>query len=161
MNGHSRIHHHCDTLLVGLTMHPPLIDILLQFQLHCITQTADVSKTYRAIELVTSDRDLHKFVWRNNDKDPLVNYCMTRITFSVSASSFAANMAVKQNAIDFAAEFLIAAKGVDASFYVDDCLTGADSIPEAIALYNQLHTSFSKSGFLLRKWNSNNLEVIK
>jgi len=49
-------------------------------------------------------------------KDPLCDYRMTRVTFGVSASSFAANMAVKQNALDFATEFPNAAKVVDESF---------------------------------------------
>ena len=42
-----------DTLLVGPTIHPPLIDMLLRFRLHRIvfTADADVSKMYRAIEL--------------------------------------------------------------------------------------------------------------
>ena len=150
-----------DTLLVGPTIHPPLIDVLLRFRFHRIALTADVSKMYRAIELVPSDRDLHRFIWRNNVKDPLINYRMTRVTFGVSASSFAANMAVKQNAIDFATEFPRAARVVDTSFYVDDCLTGADSIAETIDLHAQLHTLFSKGGFLLRKWNSSDSEVIK
>ena len=79
---------------------------------------------------------------------------MTRVTFGVSASSFAAKMAVKQNATDFATEFPTAAKVVDTSFCVDDCLTGANSTAEAIDLHTQLHTLFSKGGFLLRKWNS-------
>ena len=47
---------------------------------------------YRAIELVRSDRDLHRFVWRNDIKDQLVDYRMTRVTFGVSASLFAANI---------------------------------------------------------------------
>ena len=42
-----------DTLLVRPTVHPPLIDVLLRFCLHRITLTADVSKMYRAIELVS------------------------------------------------------------------------------------------------------------
>ena len=94
-------------------------------------------------------------------KDPLCDYRMTRVTFGVSASSFAANMAVKQNALDFATEFPNAAKVVDKSFYVDDCLTGANSITEAVTLQTQLHSLFSKGGFLLRKWNSSEVEVLK
>ena len=43
-------------------------------------------------------------------------------------------MSIKQNALDFAHEFPLAAKSVDESFYVDDCLTGADTIEEAIEL---------------------------
>ena len=148
-------------ILLGPTIHPPLIDVLLKFRFHRIALTADVSKMYRAIELAPSDCDLHRFVWRNNVKDPLIDYRMTRVTFGVSALSFAANMAVKQNAIDFATEFRRAARVIDTSFYVDDCLTGADSIAEAIDLHTQLHTLFCKGGFLLRKWNSSDSEVIK
>ena len=41
---------------------------------------------------------------------------MTRVTFGVSTSSFAANMAVKQNAIDHAYEYPLAADAVEKSF---------------------------------------------
>ena len=109
-----------DSLLVGPTTHPPLIDVLLQFRTHRVALTTDVSKMYRAVELVPADRDLHRFVWRNNPKDPLLDYRMTRVTFGVSASSFAANMAVKQNARDYDMEYPLAAKSVNTSFYVDD-----------------------------------------
>ena len=150
-----------DTLLVGPTVHPPLIDVLLQFRLHRIALTAEVSKMYRAIELTPSDRDLHRFVWRSNSTEPLVDYRMTRVTFGVSASAFAANMSVKQNAIDHAAEYPQAANVVQTSFYVDDCLTGANTIDEAIELQRQLHDLFAKGGFLLRKWTSSDSTVME
>ena len=41
-------------------------------------------------------------------------------------------MSVKQNAIDLAQEFLKAANAVYWSVYVDDGLTGADTVEEAI-----------------------------
>ena len=53
---------------------------------------------------------------------------MTRVTFGVSASSFAANMSVRQNELDLAHEFSLAAKVVEDCFYIDDCLTGADML---------------------------------
>ena len=43
-----------DTLLVGPTVHPPLIDILSRFHLHRIALTTDVSQMYRAIQLAES-----------------------------------------------------------------------------------------------------------
>ena len=55
-----------DTLLVGPTVHAPLIDVLLRFRRYRIALTTDVSKMYRAIELVPADRDLHRFVWRKS-----------------------------------------------------------------------------------------------
>ena len=61
---------------------------------------------YRAIELSAEDRDFHRFVWRSSPADVLKDFRMTRLTFGVSASSFAANMSVKQNALDHAHETL-------------------------------------------------------
>ena len=137
-----------------------LIDVLLKFRFHRYALTTDVSKMYRAIKLTQSDRDYHRFVWRRNPTDPLREYRMTRLTFGVSASSFAANMAVKQNAMDFSLQYPMAVQRVYEAFYVDDGLTGADSIPETIHLQRQLQELFERGGFTLRKWNSNNSEIL-
>ena len=88
-----------DQLLIGPTLHPPLVDVVIRFCQHRIALTTDVSRLYR--------------------KD----YRMTRLTFGVSASCSAANMAVKQNAIDFSKEYHRAASIVSISFYVDNSLT--------------------------------------
>lgn len=46
-----------DTLMVGPTIHPPLIDVLLRFRIHCVM--------YRAMELVEPDQDLRMEVQIN------------------------------------------------------------------------------------------------
>ena len=147
-----------DTLLVGPTLHPPLVDVLLRFRMHQVALTADVSKMYRAVKLSESDKDLHRFVWRSQSNESLKECRMTRVTFGVSASSFAANMAVKQNALD---HFPAASEVVHKSFYVNDCLTGAPDPASALLLQQQLTKLFSLGGFVLRKWNSNDLSVLK
>ena len=82
---------------------------------------ADVSWMYRAILLTEPDKDLHRFVWRDNPNGQLRDYRMTRLTFGISASLFITNMFVKQNAIDFGSQYPKAAKQVE-TFYVDDYL---------------------------------------
>ena len=141
-----------DTLLVGPTVRPPLIDVLLRFRLHQVALVTDVSLMYRAILLTESDKGLHRFIWRS-PKAPLLDYRMTRVTFGISASSFAANMSVKQNAIDLAYEYPLAVKAVSTAFYVDDGLTGADSTKEAIELQQQLQGLFSRGGILTTRWS--------
>ena len=89
-----------DQLRVGPTVHSTLIDVLLRFRLHRVALSTDVSRMYRAVVLPCEDRDLHRFVWRERTDEPLRDYRMTRVTFGVSSSSFAANMAVKQNALN-------------------------------------------------------------
>ena len=86
---------------------------------------------------------------------------MTRLTFGVSASSFVANMAIKQNTLDHTCDFPLATEIVDKSFYVDDCLTGALDSESALILQGQLVKLFSLGGFVLRKWNSNDPSVLR
>ena len=97
--------------------------------------TADGSKMYRAVHLAPEDKDFHRFVWRSTPTDPLKDFRMTRVTFGVSASSFAA---IKQNALDFEHKFPLASKVVEENIYVDDCLAGAHNINGALALHHQL-----------------------
>ena len=146
-----------DTLLVGPTVHASLVDVLLRFRQHRVALIADVSRMYRAVALPESDRDMHRFVWRTSPNDCLKDYRMTRVTFGVSSSAFVANMCIKQNATDHATQYPLAAAAVLNSFYVDDGLTGADSIE----LHNQLQVLFATGGFLLRKWNSSESAVLE
>ena len=80
---------------------------------------------------------------------------MTRVTFGVSASSLVANVC-ETNAVDLALNLLL--KQLKS---VDDGLTGADSVDEAVILHNQLQNLFDKEGFLLRKWNSSEPKVLQ
>ena len=150
-----------DTLLVGPTVHPTLIDVLIRFRRYKIAMITDVSKMYRAVGLVDKDKDFHRFVWREKSGEPLIDYRMTRVTFGVSASAFVTTMSIKRNAIDNRNQYPLAHKAVCESFYVDDGLVGADSVDQAINLQKELQNLFYKGGFLLRKWNSSNSEVLE
>ena len=112
---------------------------------------ADVMKMYR---------DLHHFIWRRSRDEALKDFRMKHVTFGVSASCFAANMAVKQNAEELKEEFPLAYQAVRDSFYVDDGLTGANDIQTAVLLRQQLQEMFSRAGFQLKKWNSNEPSVL-
>ena len=85
---------------------------------------------------------------------------MIRVTFGVSASSFAVNMSLQQNADNFAHEYPVAVKAVHKPFYVDDGLTGADSVAGTIILHKELQELFARGNFQLRKWNSSSPEVL-
>ena len=150
-----------DTVLVGLTVYPHLLDVLLRFRMHCVALTADMSKMYQAVELVPSDRNFHHFIWRSEPSQTLKDYSMTRATFGVSASCLAVNMALKQNAIDLTDKHPLAANVVNEYFYVDDTLTGADSTKSAITLQRKLQDLLACGGFLLREWNSNESLVLE
>ena len=98
----------------------------------------DVSRMCCAVLLPKSQRDLHHFVWREDPERPLVDYRMTRLTFGISASSFAAKLAMKQNPLDNMDTHPQAVQAVLDSFYVHDELTGANSIEESVRLHEEL-----------------------
>ena len=85
---------------------------------------------------------------------------MTRVTFGISASCFAANMAIKKNAQEFSSTYPLAAKVAQENFYVDDGLSGADGIDQAMHLRMELQQLFNQGGFTLRKWNSSEKSVL-
>lgn len=70
-------------------------------------------------------------------------------------------MSVVQNAMDFSKEHPIASRKIKTSLYVDDCLTGADSVEEAAMLQADLQQLFGKAQFLLRKWNSSHSAALE
>ena len=100
---------------------------MLRFRLHRVPITADVGK------MEVKPTELLKDYW------------MTRVAFGVSALSFAANMSVRQNALDLAHKFPLAAKVVEDCFYIDDCLTGANTIERAILLLKSIDPGLQDS----------------
>ncbi|XP_078357312.1 uncharacterized protein LOC144642205 [Oculina patagonica] len=149
-----------DQLLVGPTVHPPLNDVLIRFRQHPYVLTTDVSKMYRAVVLAPEDRDFHRFLWRENATDPVVDYRMTRVTFGIASAPFLATNSVLHLAKQNESELPLAAKAVTESFYVDDGLPSVETKQEAILLHHQLQDLFNRGGFKLHKWDSNSPEVL-
>ncbi len=116
---------------------------------------------YRAVELAPADKDLHRFVWRSkpndpsstglpNDKNNVWCLCILLCRQHVGKAKFPR----------LRTEYPQATQAVKNSFYVDDGLTGADSVDQAIQLQGELQESFMKGGFLLRKWDPTVLENV-
>ena len=125
-----------DHFMVGPTVHSSLIDVFLRFRRYKVALTTDVSRIYRAVHFSANQNDLHRFVWREHPQQPFTDYRMTRLTLGVSASSFAANMAMKPNASNYGHKYPQASQAFLKLFYVhvDDGLGGADTVNEAIQL---------------------------
>ena len=121
--------------------------------------TTDISKMYRVVLLSEDQRDLHRFVWREDRTQPMRDYRMTRLTFGVSASPFAANMALRQNALNLQEKYPQAAQAALDCFYVDDGLVGEDSVDDAVCLRGELQSLFFAGGFTLRKWRTSDKAV--
>ena len=75
---------------------------------------------------------------------------MTCLTFGVACSPFLAVQVLRQVALVYQQEYLLVSQVVLNNFYVDDCLTGTESV-EALLLRSSLNDLLSKARMTLRK----------
>ncbi|XP_058449072.1 uncharacterized protein LOC131429038 [Malaya genurostris] len=143
------------TQMVGPTVQNDLISILMNFQSHKIAFTADIPKMYRQILVNEDDIRFQRILWREHQDQPLLVFDLRTVTYGLASSPFLATMALRQLADDEERRYPLAAKAIRKSFYIDDVLTGADSLDDAITLKNEIVGLLKKGGFDAHKFCSN------
>lgn len=155
-NGHSLN----DKLLVGPSIQDDLINIILRFRSFQYVITADIAMMFRQILISPEDRNLQKICWRRNSSDVLKYYTLNTVTYGTSSAPFLAARVLRQLAMEDGSKYPLAKVALERDFYMDDVLTGAKSKEEAIQLQTQLMDLLKQGGFPLRKWRSNDEEIL-
>jgi len=138
-------------LLVGRNLLPALSDILLRWRWHRYVLISDVEKMYRQIIVHEEDRELQRIVWRSNSRQEISEFRLNTVTYGLACAPFLAIRILHQLAYDEAARYPEGAVVLIRDVYMDDVLTGADSIEEALQIQNQLILLCKAGGFPLRK----------
>ena len=149
-----------DRLMVGPKVQNDLVNILTRFRTHPVALNADIAKMYRQLKLNPEDKDYHRFVWRESQNEPIVDYRMTAVTFGLASSPYQAQRVLKQLSIDERHRFLLAAPVLETDTYMDDLLSGERNTGAAIELAQQAIGLCQSGGFNLRKWISNEPSVM-
>ncbi|XP_070141766.1 uncharacterized protein [Drosophila kikkawai] len=149
-----------DILYAGPTVQSELFAILLRFRTHKYVFTADIEKMYRQV-WIHPDHQFHQLiVWQKNPSDELKYYRLKTVTYGTTSAPFLATKCLDYLAEKTVKNLPLGASVLKHDFYVDDCLTGANSIPEAVQIQQELNKILVPAGFKLRKWCSNNGEVL-
>lgn len=148
------------TLLPGPSLYPLLTTIITQFRDHSIGMTADVSRMFREVGLNPEEADYHRYLHQDED-GVMRDYRMNRLTFGVTSSPYLATQVLRQLASDYQTQYPEAAAIVRQTFYVDDCLTGTNSLDEAKRLREQLNQLLAKGCMTLRKWRSSSAALLE
>ncbi len=143
-----------DILLPGSCPYPPLSDILIRFRKHRVGVSADISKMFREVLLHPEDRDLHRFILRD-EAGALIDCRMKRVTFSITSSPFLATQVLRTLANIVSVSYPLTAKRMQKDFYVDDLLSGADIVQEADQLRRETCDILESAGMTIRKWRTN------
>ncbi|GFX61451.1 integrase catalytic domain-containing protein [Trichonephila clavipes] len=138
-----------------------LFSIMVRFRKHIFAFIADVQKMYRMIWINPDQRKLQRILWRENMDEPIKTFELSTVTYGTTSAPFLATRTLKQLALDEAGNFPLGSSVVMSDMYIDDVLTGADTLLEAKELKNQLINIFAKGGMVLHKWCGNNTELIE
>ncbi|XP_055916401.1 uncharacterized protein LOC129949150 [Eupeodes corollae] len=148
-------------LLVGPKLQTNIIDLVLRWRTHRVTFTADIEKMYRQIMVSFPDRYFQLILWREQKSSPIKVFKMNTVTFGTASAPYLAIKVLKKLADDESQNFPEGAKVVREDMYVDDLISGADSIEEAKRKQHEAKQLLASAGFNLRKWTSNSKALLE
>ncbi|XP_076285433.1 uncharacterized protein LOC143218312 [Lasioglossum baleicum] len=142
-----------DGLMVGPTIQDKLFEHLLRFRTHSYVITADIEKMYRQVLVHPQDRKYQRIFWYHDNR--IRTFELNTVTFGVSSAPYLAIRTIQQLAVDEGADFPYASEILKRDLYVDDLLTGANSLEEVLIIRNEVIELLKRGGFTIRQWASN------
>ncbi|KAJ8912011.1 hypothetical protein NQ315_003548 [Exocentrus adspersus] len=110
---------------------------------------------YRMILVDPKQRCYQRIIWRETPEEPLNEYELNTVTYGTASASYLSVRCIKQIAIDCQADYPEASQAISKDFYVDDFLSGGNSIEEVNRGCLDVSSILQSAGFKLRKWTSN------
>ncbi|GFW76428.1 DUF1758 domain-containing protein [Trichonephila clavipes] len=74
---------------------------------------------------------LQRILWRENMDEPIKTFELSTVTYGTTSAPFLATRTLKQLALDEAGNFPLGSSVVMSDMYIDDVLTGAETLLEA------------------------------
>nr|XP_022918410.1 uncharacterized protein LOC111427476 [Onthophagus taurus] len=149
-----------DVQMKGPIVQSDLFDILIRFRKHKYVLGADVEKMYRQVLINPSQRKYQRILWRNNVDEKIKCYELNTVTYGLTSFSYLATRCLKQLAIENQHQYPSASKAIQEDFYVDDLLTGVDSLEKAQKMKTEITQILQTAKFNLRKWITNDRQIL-
>lgn len=150
-----------DRLLIGPNMNEPLVNVYCRWRTYRVAFTADAEKMYRQLWISSEDTDFLRVVWRSDPGEPLEHYRLLTVTYGTACAAYQAMAGLRKVAEDNKEEFPRAAERIPKNFYVDDLLSGADTVEEAMQLKDEINDVLASVGLNLRKWSSTDRRLLE
>lgn len=150
-----------DILTTGPKLQSDSIAMLLNWRCHKFVFIADISKMYRCIDLHPDDTNYHLILWQDNEQSAIQTYALQTVTFGVASSAYLAIKTLHKLAELERNKYPLAYEAIKKETYVDDVVSGGETINAAINVSTELIQMLRGGGFELRKWASNSSEILK
>ncbi len=145
-----------DCLATGPPSLPDKIgSTLVRFRSHPIGLSTDIEKAFLHVKLKESDRDVTRFLWLYNPVDPESEFQMYRfksVLFGAASSPFMLNAVLHTHLESCTTKVT---QDMKDNLYVDNIITGCDSVNEVFDYYEESREVMADAGFNLRSWATN------
>ncbi|XP_043062888.1 uncharacterized protein LOC122319553 [Drosophila yakuba] len=148
-----------DILHAGPVLKSDLTNQILKWRYFRYVFSADIEKMYRQIWVDPKHTPFQRILFRNN-RGEIRDFKLKTVTFGVNCAPFLVIRVLQQLAADVELSHPKASNIIRNFMYVDDVLAGADSTEEAQLMVQELRDAPNSAGFPLRKWTSNQKEVL-
>ncbi|XP_053954308.1 uncharacterized protein LOC128860676 [Anastrepha ludens] len=106
-----------EVLMTGPTIQAKLVDTLIRFRSHSVALSGDICKMYRCIKVAAPDNYLQCILWRDDPQDDIQMFKLDTVTYGTKSAPYLAVRTMHQ-----------LAQIILRDFYVDDLITGGDTI---------------------------------
>ena len=146
-----------DCLEIGPNYTPHVFDTAY-FRWNSIGVTADIEKAFLRIGIKSSDRDALRFLWFDDPNEchpELTVYRFERLVFGLRPSPAILGFTISHHLDQYLQSDSKLVSLLKESFYVDDFVTGEESVKQSFHIYKRSKEIMEDVGFNLRKWNTN------
>ncbi|XP_050437636.1 uncharacterized protein LOC126843885 [Adelges cooleyi] len=150
-----------ESMYTGPKLQPDIQIVLLRSRLWQYLFMADIKQMYRQILVQPADRDYLRIFWRFYPNSTIEEYRLCTVTYGTSAAPYQALRTIRELANVDGKQYPLAAAVLLNDTFVDDILTGANSTEDALECQSQLIKLCALAKFELRKWISNNDQVLQ
>ncbi|XP_063915021.1 uncharacterized protein LOC135131281 [Zophobas morio] len=127
---------------------------------HRFVIIGDIKQMYRQNLVVPHHRDYQRILWRFHPDEPIREFRLNTVTYGVASASFLALRTLAELANIGQDQFPLASRALSKHTYVDDIVTGTNSVADGQQLRTELETLLGSAGFHLHKWSSNCPELV-
>ena len=145
-----------DCLEKGPSLQNKLWDILIRTTFRLVILCADIEKAFLQIRIKEKERESLKFHWIENLTNNTIQFLrFTRLIFGLNQSLFILEGTLKAHFEKYESIYLELIRKIRDDMYVDDLVTGRESLQEVEKIKSESIELFEKRGFKLHKWQSN------
>lgn len=136
------------------------MSILMRFRTFQYVFVADIIQMYRQILIHPSQTRFQRILWRDDVSLDIKAYELNTITYGTASASYLATRCLKHLAELAGEKYPVGSAITLRDFYMDDLLTGADTIEDARTIRDETIALLRSGGFELSKWASNSRELL-